>query len=50
MKKAEVKKKLGRLGYMALWTISGMSGGDPAQMLDERRLKPEPHPNDTAKE
>jgi hypothetical protein len=50
MKKAEVKKKLGRLGSMALWTISGMLGGDPAQMLDARRLGPEPHPDDKAKE
>jgi hypothetical protein len=50
MKKAEVKKKLGRIGSVALWTISGMLGGDPAQMLDSRRLAPEPHPDDTAKE
>jgi hypothetical protein len=50
MNKAEVKKKLGRLGAMVLWTISGMLGGDPAQMLDARRRGPEPHPGDTAKQ
>jgi len=50
MKKADVTKKLGRLGSMALWTIAGMLGGDPAQMLDARPLGPEPHPDDKAKQ
>lgn len=41
MKKTEAVKKLLKFGSMALWAISGMFGGDPAQMLDARRA-PEP--------
>ncbi len=41
MKKGEAVKKLRKFGFMALWVISGMFGGDPAQMLDARAPEPD---------